>query len=109
MTDAVLMRLAQTIKDRRGAQSDKSYTRQLIDGGVPRCAKKLGEEAVETVIAATCQDDEALLGEAADLLFHLLVLLEVRDIDIADVLTVLEGRMGVSGLEEKAARTSVDP
>jgi phosphoribosyl-ATP pyrophosphohydrolase len=103
--DAVLARLAATIRARRSATADASYTRQLLDGGVPRCAKKLGEEAVEVVIAGLREDDAALKGEAADLLYHLLVLLEVRDVAIEDVLATLEKRMGLSGLDEKASRT----
>ena len=104
MGETTLFDLAATIKSRRSSTGDTSYTKQLLDGGVERCAKKLGEEAVETVIAGMGQSDAALRSEAADLVFHLLVLLEVRGIAIADVLSVLEGRMGQSGLEEKAAR-----
>ncbi|WP_072369960.1 phosphoribosyl-ATP diphosphatase [Hyphomicrobium sp. NDB2Meth4] len=101
----VLLQLAATIKDRRAATADSSYTRQLLDAGPARCAKKLGEEAVETVIAAVGESDEALKGEAADLLYHLLVLLESRNVALADVLAVLDKRMGTSGLKEKAERT----
>jgi phosphoribosyl-ATP pyrophosphohydrolase len=104
MSDDVLLRLAATIEKRRMASADKSYTRQLLDGGSARCAKKLGEEAVETVIAALEESDDALKSEAADLIYHLLVLLESRSVPIADVLSVLEGRMGISGVEEKAGR-----
>ena len=104
MSDGTLEKLADLIRARRAAAGDKSYTRQLLDGGPERCAKKLGEEAVETVIAAMSQSDDALKGEAADLLYHLLVLLEVRDVALADVLAVLDKRMGISGLDEKAAR-----
>ena len=68
------------------------------------CAKKLGEEAVETIIAALGEDRQALTSESADLLYHLLVLLECREVDIAEVLALLSKRMGVSGLAEKAAR-----
>jgi len=100
----VLLQLAATIRARREAPADGSYTRQLLDAGVARCAKKFGEEAVETVIAATAEDDEALKGEAADLIYHLLVLLECRGIAAEDVLAVLERRMGTSGLKEKAER-----
>jgi phosphoribosyl-ATP pyrophosphohydrolase len=100
----VLERLAATIRARRSATADTSYTRQLLDGGVPKCAKKLGEEAVEVVIASLEEDDEALRGEAADLVYHLLVLLEARGIAIDAVLATLEQRMGVSGLDEKASR-----
>jgi len=106
MASDTLERLAATIRARRQAPADKSYTRQLLDAGAERCAKKFGEEAVETVIAAVHQDDAALKAEAADLLYHLLVLLESRDVRLADVLTVLDGRVGTSGLEEKAARKS---
>ncbi len=105
MSTDVLIQLARTIKERRADSAGKSYTRQLLDGGPERCAKKLGEEAVETVIALTAQDDDALRGEAADLLYHLLVALECRDVAIDDVLGVLQKRMGMSGLDEKASRT----
>lgn len=101
----VLGRLAATIKARRTAASDTSYTRQLLDAGVPKCAKKLGEEAVEVVIASLHENDEALKGEAADLVYHLLVLLEARGLAIDDVLATLEGRMGTSGIAEKAGRS----
>lgn len=104
MSDDVLQRLAATIKVRRGAEGKSSYTRQLLDGGPERCAKKFGEEAVETVIAALSQSEDAMKAEAADLLYHLLVLLECRGVAIGDVLAVLDGRSGVSGLAEKAAR-----
>ncbi len=101
---STLERLAATIRERREAAADSSYTRLLLDGGVPRCAKKFGEEAVEVVIASLGEDDKALEGEAADLIYHLLVLLEVRDVAIDAVLATLEKRMGLSGLEEKANR-----
>lgn len=105
MTDAVLSRLATIIHERRSATADASYTRQLLDAGPNRCAKKLGEEAAEIIIAAVSEDDQSLVGEAADLVYHLLVLLESRDIAFADVEAKLEERMGVSGLVEKAGRT----
>lgn len=105
MTDDVLLRLAATIRARRADSAEKSYTRQLLDAGPGRCAKKFGEEAVEAVIAATSQSDAELKAEAADVLYHLLVLLESRSIALTDVLSVLEGRMGTSGLAEKAARS----
>jgi phosphoribosyl-ATP pyrophosphohydrolase len=105
MSDDVLNRLAATIKARRAAGADQSYTRQLLDAGPKRCARKLGEEAVETVIAGCSEDDAALTSEAADLLYHLLVLLESRDVALEDVCHELEGRMGTSGLVEKARRT----
>lgn len=104
MSDDILSRLAETIRARRAASAEASYTRSLLDGGPERIARKLGEEAVETVIAALGEDREKLTGEVADLLYHLLVLLEARDIGLDEVLAVLEGRMGVSGHEEKAGR-----
>ncbi len=104
MSGDVLSGLVETIRARRSASGDNSYTRQLLDQGVEKCAKKFGEEAVETIIAATAQNDEALCKESADLIYHLLVLLEVRHVDFAEVLTVLEKRKAQSGLQEKAAR-----
>jgi len=104
MPDTTLERLAAAIRARRGEDAAKSYTRQLLDAGPERCARKLGEEAIETVIAAIGQDDAALKAEAADLIYHLLVLLESRGIALEQVLRVLEQRMGMSGLEEKARR-----
>lgn len=104
MTDDILRRLAGTIAARRAESAEASYTRQLLDAGPRRCARKLGEEAVETVIAALAEDDAALRNEAADLIYHLLVLLESRHVAIDDVLAVLAGRMGTSGIAEKASR-----
>ena len=104
MADDVLAQLAATIHGRRAASPDASYTRQLLDAGPAKCAKKLGEEAVETVMAGAGESAERLKEEAADLLYHLLVLLESRDVAIADVLAVLEARMGTSGVKEKAER-----
>ena len=104
MSDDVLSRLAAVIAQRRTETASKSYTRELIDAGPERCARKLGEEAVETVIAALGQDGRALTREAADLLYHLLVLLEVKRVPLRDVLAELQTRMGTSGLAEKAAR-----
>ncbi len=104
MSRDVLSELAATIAARRQSSADKSYTRQLLDAGPARCAKKLGEEAVETVIAGVGEDATYLKAEAADLIYHLLVLLEARGIAIGDVLDVLSARMGRSGLDEKASR-----
>ena len=101
----VLVQLASTIRARREAPADASYTRQLLDAGPARCAKKLGEEAVETVIAGVGESDDALKSEAADLIYHLLVLLESRGIALDDVLSVLDKRTGTSGLKEKAERS----
>ena len=99
-----LAQLAALIRSRRSDSAEKSYTAQLLTAGPERCAKKFGEEAVETVIAAMGTDAAALKAEAADTLYHLLVLLESRHVALDDVLKVLEGRMGMSGIEEKALR-----
>ncbi|MEO0810910.1 MAG: phosphoribosyl-ATP diphosphatase [Pseudomonadota bacterium] len=106
MTAHILDELAETIRARRAENADKSYTRQLLDSGPERCARKLGEEAVETVIAGIAQTDEELTAEAADLIYHLLVLLESRGVLLDDVFDVLRKRTGTSGLAEKASRTS---
>jgi phosphoribosyl-ATP pyrophosphohydrolase len=104
MSDTALQRLAATIRARRSEAASKSYTRELLDGGPALCAKKVGEEATETVIAALGQDTRALTREAADLLYHLLVLLESKNVALSDVLAELDRRMGTSGLTEKAGR-----
>lgn len=109
MADDVLQRLAALIHARRSESADKSYTRELLDAGPERCAKKLGEEATETVIAALGSDKAALARESADLVYHLLVLLESRQLGWSDVLKELERRMGTSGLAEKAARKPSTP
>lgn len=101
-----LARLERTIADRRIASSDGSYVASLSARGMPVIARKLGEEALETVIAALSGSREELAGEAADLLFHLLVLLSAKDLPLAEVLAELERREGTSGLAEKAARSS---
>jgi phosphoribosyl-ATP pyrophosphohydrolase len=100
----VLDALAEVIAERANAGVEQSYTASLLTRGTRHCARKMGEEAVETVIAAISEDDEALKSEAADLLYHLLVVLRARGIPLEDVMQVLAGRFGVSGLEEKAAR-----
>lgn len=109
MTDDVLQRLAALIRSRRDDSATKSYTKELLDGGPERCAKKLGEEATETVIAALVSDKVALARESADLVYHLLVLLESRQLAWSDVVKELEQRMGTSGLAEKAARKPSSP
>ena len=105
MTDDVLQRLAAVIRSRRDESAASSYTRQLLDAGTERCAKKLGEEATETVIAALGTDASALTREAADLVYHLLVLLECRQVPWQDVIAELQSRTGTSGLAEKASRS----
>ncbi len=97
--------LSQLIEERARASADTSYTRSLIDKGVAHCAKKFGEEAFETAIAAVAQDDRAFRAEVADVLYHLLVLLRARGLPLADVLSELERRTSQSGLAEKASRS----
>jgi phosphoribosyl-ATP pyrophosphohydrolase len=104
MADDVLQQLAAMIRSRRDDDASKSYTRQLLDAGPEHCARKMGEEAVETIIAALGSDDKALTREAADLVYHLLVLLESRGVGLDAVLAELSARMGTSGLTEKAQR-----
>ena len=96
--------LSARVKERAKASPEESYTRKMLDRGIGHCAKKLGEEAIETVLAAVSEDRERLTSEAADLLYHLLVLLEARGIDLSEVEAALEKRMSRSGLQEKAAR-----
>ncbi len=92
------------IARRADATADVSYTKTLLEKGVTHCAKKFGEEAIEATIAAVAQDQEALRAEAADVLYHLLVMLRVRGVAFADVLSELERRTRRTGLEEKASR-----
>jgi phosphoribosyl-ATP pyrophosphohydrolase len=96
--------LAATIDARAASGGEGSYTRKLLDKGTEHCAKKLGEEAIETVIAAIETDRGHLIAESADLVFHLLVLLKSRGVTLQEVETALEQRTSMSGLEEKAAR-----
>jgi phosphoribosyl-ATP pyrophosphohydrolase len=96
--------LTEIIDARAAAGGEASYTRKLLDKGPIHCAKKFGEEAVETVIAAAENDRDHLIAESADVLFHLLVLLKASGVALADVEAALEKRTGMSGLEEKAAR-----
>ena len=103
MTDT-LIRLEATIASRRGADPKASYVASLFAKGRPKIARKLGEEAVEAIVAALAEDKVALTGEAADILFHLLVLLADADVPLADVLAELDRREGVSGHDEKASR-----
>ena len=102
-----LENLAAIIAERARAGGDQSYTKKLLDAGIENCAKKLGEEATETVVAALSGDKGALIGESADLLYHLLVVLEARGVKLDEVYAELERRTGRSGLEEKAARGKI--
>ena len=106
MSRDVLSRLAAIIKARRNAQPEDSHTRRLLDEAPVKPAKKLGEEAVEVAIAAIAQDREALVGETADLLYHLLVVLESREVDLDEVFDELERRMALTAVGEKRQKTA---
>lgn len=99
-----LTRLEATVRARKGGDAATSYVARLFARGRPKLAQKLGEEAVETVIAAMAGDRAEVIKESADLLFHLTVLLAEMDVPLADVLAELDRREGLSGLAEKAAR-----
>lgn len=99
-----LARLEATIASRKGADPASSYVASLFAKGRPRIARKLGEEAVEAIVAALAEDKTALTGEAADILFHLMILLAEVGVPLSDVLAELERREGRSGHEEKASR-----
>ncbi|MEY4872123.1 MAG: hypothetical protein RLZZ563_1453 [Pseudomonadota bacterium] len=99
-----LDRLAATIQSRKGADPESSWTAKLLAKGPEKCAEKFGEEAVEAIIEAVKGDRAKLTLEAADVLYHLLVMLAARDVALADVLAELDRRDGTSGIAEKAAR-----
>ena len=99
-----LTRLEATIASRKGADPASSYVASLFAKGRPKIARKFGEEAVEAIVASLTEDKAALTGEAADTIFHLLVLLADADVTLADVLAELDRREGVSGHDEKASR-----
>lgn len=104
MTEFTLTDLAARISARAHSGDPGSYTAKLFARGVPKCAQKLGEEAVEAAIAASIGDKAGLRGEAADVLYHLLVLLEVSGVSLSEVMEELASRTARTGLEEKAAR-----
>ena len=104
MSNFTLRDLEKRVHERAKASAHASYTRRLLDQGVAHCAKKLGEEAIETVLAAASEDRARLTAEAADLIYHLLVLLHARGIALADVEAVLAERTKQSGVAEKASR-----
>lgn len=99
-----LDRLAATIAARKSADPESSWTAKLLAKGPEKCAEKFGEEAIEAIIEAIKGDRAKLTAEAADVLYHLLVMLAARDVTLADVAAELERREGVSGIAEKAAR-----
>ena len=98
--------LEAAIAQRASSTAERSYTKSLLDAGPARAAQKFGEEAVELVVAAALGERVAIASEAADVLYHLLVLLKSRDIELGEVLKELERRAGTSGHAEKAARAS---
>jgi phosphoribosyl-ATP pyrophosphohydrolase len=109
MSEHIIDRLFATIAARKGADASASYTAQLLAAGVEKCAKKFGEEAVETVIAAVARDSKALASESADVLYHLLVLWAAAGLTPEDVYAALKAREGQSGLAEKASRGKNQP
>ena len=104
MTDFSLTKLEEIVAARAKASPEHSWTAKLVQHGQAMAAKKLGEEAVETVIAAISNDRENLVAESADLLYHLMVVLKIADIPLQDVMSELERRTSQSGLQEKAGR-----
>jgi phosphoribosyl-ATP pyrophosphohydrolase len=96
--------LERIVAQRAKASPDESWTAKLVAAGQMKAAKKLGEEAVETVIAAVSQDRKDLVGESADLLYHLMVVLNIAGIPLQDILEELQRRTGQSGIQEKAGR-----
>ncbi len=106
MSTFTLHDLERRVNDRARESADVSYTRKLLDRGVPHCAKKLGEEAVEAAIAAVGEDKDRMIAEAADVLYHLLVVLYARGITLDEVEAELGARTRQSGLDEKASRKS---
>jgi phosphoribosyl-ATP pyrophosphohydrolase len=104
MTNFTLADLERIVAERGAASPEESWTAKLLAAGPELAAKKLGEEAVEAVIAAVKGDREELIAESADLIYHLLVVLRARNVALRDVLSQLEARTGRSGLAEKAAR-----
>ncbi|MCT4576933.1 phosphoribosyl-ATP diphosphatase [Donghicola sp.] len=101
---SALHRLNDTIAARVGDDPSTSWTAKLLSKGPEKCAEKFGEESVEAIIEAVKNDREKLIGEAADVMYHLLVMLRARGVDLSDVEAELERREGTSGIAEKAAR-----
>lgn len=104
MTEFSLSDLERIVAERARSGDPDSWTARLYSAGIEKAAKKLGEEAVETVIAAVARDERALVSESADLLYHLLVVLAVADVPLANVMAELQSRTGRSGIAEKASR-----
>lgn len=104
MSDNALTRLAETVLARKEADPESSWTAKLFAKGPEKCAEKFGEEAIEAIIEAVKNDRSKLTSEAADVLYHLLVMLAARDVTLNDVIAELARREGTSGITEKAAR-----
>jgi phosphoribosyl-ATP pyrophosphohydrolase len=104
----ILEKLYTTIEARKGADKNVSYVAKLFHKGTNKIAQKVGEEAVETVIAALAEDKTALINEASDLVFHLLILLADKGVTVQEIVDELDHRMGLSGLDEKALRKMED-
>jgi phosphoribosyl-ATP pyrophosphohydrolase len=100
-----LAELDARLAERAKASPEESYTAKLLQDGIDRCARKFGEEAIETIVAAVARDKTGVANEAADVLYHLLVLLRAADVPLSAVLAELERRTGQSGLAEKASRS----
>lgn len=103
-TGEILERLEEVVRSRREESSERSYTSRLLAGGVAKIGGKVTEEAGELVAAAAGESDERVVSEAADLVYHTLVLLAARDVRLSAVEAELARRFGVSGLDEKASR-----
>ena len=106
MSDFTLHDLEKRVATRARESADVSYTRKLLDRGVAHCAKKFGEEAVEAAIAAVAEDKNRMIAEAADVLYHLIVVLHARGVTLDDIEAELQARTRQSGLDEKASRKS---
>ncbi len=104
-TGDVITRLYEVILSRKGADPSTSYTASLFDKGLSEIARKVGEESIETMVAALTGDKQALINESADVFYHLLVLWAAKDVTPRDVFGALADREGVSGIDEKASRT----
>ena len=104
MSDNVLVELAETLESRKNADPDTSYVASLYDKGLDEILKKIGEEATEVIIAAKSGEKTAIIHETADLWFHTLVMLAQQGLGPGDILSELDRRFGLSGLEEKASR-----
>jgi phosphoribosyl-ATP pyrophosphohydrolase len=103
---SAIARLAATVEARKGADPETSWTAKLLSKGPEKCAEKFGEEAIEAVIEAVKGDRARLASEAADVMFHLLVMCAARDVSLADIEAELARREGTSGIAEKAARSN---